>query len=156
MQLSIRCFPLRKMNFGMKHILRCIKDVPNEVKNRYCQKDLTWLVHTGSQIRVVQWMGICFALSSYLVPNPPIPRWKAGDYSKVAIGRQKIMKKLGEILWFPLENWTRIRTNNVIERLNRKIRRRTRVVGCFLDGNSALMQVCCARLQVQIINRSRP
>ena len=32
---------------------------------------------------------------------------------------------------FPSEHWTRIRTNNVIERLNREIRRRTRVVGSF-------------------------
>ena len=47
---------------------------------------------------------------------------------------------------FPGEHWTRIRTNNVIERLNREIRRRTRVVGCFPDGNSALMLVC-ARLR---------
>jgi hypothetical protein len=44
------------------------------------------------------------------------------------------------------EHWTRIRTNNVIERLNREIRRRTRVVGTFPDGNSALMLVC-ARLR---------
>ena len=29
----------------------------------------------------------------------------------------------------PYEHWARIRTNNVIERLNREIRRRTRVVG---------------------------
>jgi putative transposase len=43
---------------------------------------------------------------------------------------------------FPNEHWTRIRTNNVIERLNREIRRRTRVVGSFPDGNSALMLVC--------------
>ena len=47
---------------------------------------------------------------------------------------------------FPSEHWTRIRTNNVIERLNREIRRRTRVVGTFPDGNSALMLVC-ARLR---------
>ena len=37
---------------------------------------------------------------------------------------------------FPSEHWTRIRTNNVIKRLNREIRRRTRVVGTFPDGNS--------------------
>ena len=45
---------------------------------------------------------------------------------------------------FPSEHWTHIRTNNVInviERLNREIRRRTRVVGTFPDGNSALMLV---------------
>lgn len=47
---------------------------------------------------------------------------------------------------FPPEHWTRIRTNNVMERLNREIRRRTRVVGTFPDGNSALMLVC-ARLR---------
>ena len=47
---------------------------------------------------------------------------------------------------FPSEHWTRIRTNNVMEWLNREIRRRTRVVGCFPDGNSALMLVC-ARLR---------
>lgn len=47
---------------------------------------------------------------------------------------------------FPSEHWTRIRTNNVIERLNREIRRWTRVVGTFPDGDSALMLVC-ARLR---------
>lgn len=47
---------------------------------------------------------------------------------------------------FPYEHWNRIRTNNAIERLNREIRRRTRVVGTFPDGNSALMLVC-ARLR---------
>lgn len=47
---------------------------------------------------------------------------------------------------FPYEHWAWIRTYNVIERLNRKIRRRTRIVGTFSDGNSALMQIC-ARLR---------
>ena len=47
---------------------------------------------------------------------------------------------------FPMEHWRRIRTNNSIERLNREIRRRTRVVGTFPDGKSALMLVT-ARLK---------
>lgn len=47
---------------------------------------------------------------------------------------------------FPGERWARIRTNSVIERLDREIRRRTRVVDCFPDGSSALMLVC-ARLR---------
>ena len=47
---------------------------------------------------------------------------------------------------FPSEHWTRIRTNNVIEKLNREIRRRTREVGSFPAGNSALILVC-ARLR---------
>jgi transposase-like protein len=47
---------------------------------------------------------------------------------------------------FPNEHWLRIRTNNSLERIMREIRRRTRVVGCFPDGNSALMLVA-ARLR---------
>lgn len=46
----------------------------------------------------------------------------------------------------PLEHWRRIRMNNAIERLNREIRRRTRVVGTFPDEKSALMLVA-ARLK---------
>lgn len=47
---------------------------------------------------------------------------------------------------FPREHWTRIRTNNVLERIMREIRRRTRVVGAFPDGRSAVMLVA-ARLR---------
>ena len=43
---------------------------------------------------------------------------------------------------FPSEHWLRIRTNNVIERVNREIKRLTRVIGTFPDGESALMLVC--------------
>ncbi|MDN6783676.1 IS256 family transposase [Bifidobacterium mongoliense] len=42
---------------------------------------------------------------------------------------------------YPVEHRRRIRTNNMIERLNREIRRRTRVVGAFPDGRSALMLI---------------
>lgn len=47
---------------------------------------------------------------------------------------------------FPSQYWLKIRTNNFIERINREIRRRTRVVATFPDGKSALMLVC-ARLR---------
>jgi len=47
---------------------------------------------------------------------------------------------------FPAEHWRQIRTNNMLERVMREIRRRTRVVGCFPDGNSALM-LAAARLR---------
>jgi putative transposase len=47
---------------------------------------------------------------------------------------------------FPREHWTRLRTNNVLERIMREIRRRTRVVGAFPDGHSAVMLVA-ARLR---------
>ena len=47
---------------------------------------------------------------------------------------------------FPSQHWARIRTNNTLERLNREIKRRTKAIGAFPDGNSALMLVC-ARLR---------
>ena len=47
---------------------------------------------------------------------------------------------------FPREHWTRLRTNNPLERLMREIKRRTKVVGAFPDGNSALM-LSAARLR---------
>jgi transposase-like protein len=47
---------------------------------------------------------------------------------------------------FPREHRIRIRTNNALERIMREIRRRTRVVGAFPDGHSALM-LCAARLR---------
>ena len=62
---------------------------------------------------------------------------------------QKIEDSIGETLAymdFPSQHWTRIRTNNTLERLNREIKRRTKPIGAFPDGNSALMLVC-ARLR---------
>ena len=47
---------------------------------------------------------------------------------------------------FPREHRRCIKTNNPLERLNREVRRRTRVVGAFPDGQSALMLVA-ARLR---------
>ena len=67
---------------------------------------------------------------------------------KLKEAAKKVSESLDETLTyydFPSEHWMKIRTNNTIERLNREIRCRTRVVGIFQDGNSALMLVC-ARL----------
>lgn len=43
---------------------------------------------------------------------------------------------------YPAQHWNKIRTTNLIERVNREIKRRTRVIGAFPDGQSALMLVC--------------
>jgi len=51
-----------------------------------------------------------------------------------------------EYMRFPQEHWLRIKTNNPLERIMREIRRRTQVVGCFPDGESALM-LTAARLR---------
>ena len=68
---------------------------------------------------------------------------------KLSRASKKVEENIHETLTymsFPSEHWLRIRTNNTLERLNREIRRRTRVVGTFPDGESALMLVC-ARLR---------
>ena len=68
---------------------------------------------------------------------------------KLKEAADKLEKGIEETLTymaFPYEHWSKIRTTNLVERINREIRRRTRVVGTFPDGNSALMLVC-ARLR---------
>lgn len=47
---------------------------------------------------------------------------------------------------YPREHWRSIATNNPLERLMREIRRRTRVVGSFPDGESEVM-LAAARLR---------
>ena len=67
---------------------------------------------------------------------------------KLKEAAKKVEDRIEETLTymdFPSQHWLKIRTNNVIERMNREIRRRTRVVGTFPDGRSALM-LGCARL----------
>jgi putative transposase len=56
---------------------------------------------------------------------------------------------------FPEEHWRRIRTNNPLERILHEIRRRTRVVGAFPDGQSAL-NLAAARLRRIAARRRRP
>ncbi len=75
----------------------------------------------------------------------------AGELEAMQLGEafRAVRGGYGETLaytGFPREHWRRIRINNSIERLSREIRRRTRVVGTFPDGKSALMLVA-ARLK---------
>ena len=58
---------------------------------------------------------------------------------------KKIETRIDEMLTYmdyPAQHWNKIRTTNLIERVNREIKRRTRVIGAFPDGQSALMLVC--------------
>jgi putative transposase len=64
------------------------------------------------------------------------------DGLKLREAAQKVRESIAETLVyydFPSEHRTRIRTNNALERIMKEIRRRTRVVGAFPDGHSALM-----------------
>ena len=68
---------------------------------------------------------------------------------KLSSAAKKLEEGIDETLTymeFPNQHWSRIRTNNTIERLNREIKRRTKAIGAFPDGQSALMLVC-ARLR---------
>jgi len=60
-----------------------------------------------------------------------------------------VAESIGETLTFyafPDSHWIKIRTNNPLERIMREIRRRTRVVGAFPDGQSCL-NLAAARLR---------
>ena len=68
---------------------------------------------------------------------------------KLRSAAELVEQKVGETLTYyayPSTHWRQIRTNNPLERIIREIRRRTRVVGAFPDGKSALMLVA-ARLR---------
>jgi putative transposase len=68
---------------------------------------------------------------------------------KLKTAADLVEQKVAETLTYyayPSTHWRQIRTNNPLERIIREIRRRTRVVGAFPDGNSALMLVA-ARLR---------
>ena len=53
---------------------------------------------------------------------------------------------------FPPQHWQHIKTNNLLERLNKEIRRRTRVVGSFPDAESAIMLIS-ARLRHMMVGK---
>jgi transposase-like protein len=68
---------------------------------------------------------------------------------KLGAAAKLVGEKIDETLTyyaFPSQHWLKIRTNNPMERLLKEARRRTKVVGAFPDGNSALMLVA-ARLR---------
>ena len=83
----------------------------------------------------------------------------AGAKAKEVVKRLKEMRLASAARWveenieetlcyyeFPSSHWRRLRTNNPMERIIKEIRRRSRVVGAFPDGQSALM-LCAARLR---------
>lgn len=68
---------------------------------------------------------------------------------KLRAAAEKVRESIEETLTyyaFPDKHRRQIRTNNPLERIMREIRRRSRVVGCFPDGKSALM-LAAARLR---------
>lgn len=71
------------------------------------------------------------------------------EHMRLAKAAKKVRNSISETLSyyaFPATHWCKIRTNNPLERIMKEIRRRTRVVGAFPDGHSALM-LSAARLR---------
>ena len=66
--------------------------------------------------------------------------------AKAAVLLAESLDETLSYMQFPSEHWRRIRTNNPLERIMKEIRRRTRVVGAFSDGDSAMLLVA-ARLR---------
>jgi len=102
-----------------------VRDVADMLKAIHAQEDLE--AATEKAEKVVQKMkGMKLKQAAELVENSILETFSYYQY--------------------PKQHWRRIRTNNPLERLMKEIRRRTRVVGAFPDGNSALM-LCSARLR---------
>jgi AhpD family alkylhydroperoxidase len=60
-----------------------------------------------------------------------------------------VEQKVAETLTYysyPSTHWRQIKTNNPLERIIREIRRRTRVVGAFPDGQSALVRLRASQI----------
>lgn len=77
--------------------------------------------------------------------NAIIEELRAGKMSKAA----DIVEQTEETLTyynFPNTHWQKIRTNSPLERIMREIRRRTRVVSAFPDGQSC-RNLAAARLR---------
>jgi transposase-like protein len=71
---------------------------------------------------------------------------KAKKLSKAAELVESHIEETFSFYAFPDQHWIKLKTNNPLERIMREIRRRTRVVGAFPDGQSAL-NLAAARLR---------
>ena len=49
---------------------------------------------------------------------------------------------------YPKVHWKRIRTTNVIERINKELKRRSRPVGAFLSDQSLMRLVGCIMINI--------
>lgn len=76
---------------------------------------------------------------------------------KLRKAAELVEQHIGETLTYyayPRSHWLKLKTNNPMERLLREVRRRTKVVGAFPDGHSALMLVAARLRHVSNCSRS--
>jgi hypothetical protein len=75
-----------------------------------------------------------------------VAKLRAAKMRKAAELVEQVVAETLAYYAFPEPHWRRIRTNSPLERIIREIRRRTRVIGAFPDGESAL-NLAAARLR---------
>jgi putative transposase len=59
-------------------------------------------------------------------------------YSKAADTIERFLFDVGNYRAFPKSHWKRIRTTNMVERVNKEIKRRSKVVGAFPSSDSVM------------------
>ena len=69
-------------------------------------------------------------------------------YSKAADTIDRYVFDLGNYKAFPREHWRRIRTTNGVERINKELKRRSRVVGAFPSDQSLLRVAGCILMDI--------
>ena len=76
-----------------------------------------------------------------------LERYEKSAPRLVAWAEQNIQEGL-TVFQFPADHWRRIRTSNVLERVNREIRRRTRVATLFPNESSCLRLVSAVLMEI--------
>ena len=69
-------------------------------------------------------------------------------YSKAADTIERYLFDLGNYKAFPREHWKRIRTTNGVERINKELKRRSRVVGAFPSDQSLMRVAGCLLMDI--------
>jgi transposase-like protein len=77
------------------------------------------------------------AIQKYAVSAPRLSAWLEDNLSEGF-----------SVFDFPLEHWRTIRTTNSLERINKEIRRRTRVVGVFPNEASCLRLISAILMEI--------
>ncbi len=130
----------REKVFSRAQYQRCIFHFIRNVLTR---------VPKRKQKQVARAIEAIFAQESFDEAEAKARRFIA-EHEKTLPGAVKILRSgLGEALTYyqyPETHWSRIRTNNPLERLLREVKRRLKVVGTFPDVESALM-LATARLK---------
>ena len=133
-KLSLKAPELKGALFGSAVIERCRR------RESSVEEALMEMCLAGVSTRGVDGTG-------RLLWGERMPSRTLSDERKLKAAANRLREGVGEtaaclLPGFPANHGIKLRTDNMVERLNKEIRRRTRVVGGFPDSDSALMLVC--------------